>query len=207
MKIVNTKEEHISQLVNLHEKMFPDSMSTSLGTNYLKKSYQAKLRNHKYKSLVAIDKGVICGYIFLIKRDDEIGSVSVEIDSNKVVIIQSLLRNPRILLKHSFLFKIKDILINRLRNTTKMAHLVDNSVASYGLVVIATDRSIQGIGKALLDKTKELLENQNGLNQIKINLSVNCSNINAINFYFRNGFRITKHKGKSYSMMFELNNV
>jgi hypothetical protein len=162
----------IFRCASLHKSFFPkDHFSSLLSVNTLSCYYNCIFEQSNY-SIIAFDGDEVVGFLFA--GSSYRGIQKKMILNNTFDMILTLLKHPKYLIEKLFTY-------NKYVKTTS-----DYRILS--IVVNNHKRKVRGVD---LLKTLFMQANTN------IGLSVNYKNINAINFYFRNGFIVDGFSGKN----------
>jgi len=182
--------EDLNKLSQCYINSFPDSLSSKLGSSYVKKMLSWYIENNNAFIFHIEDNGCCKGFIGgSIENVNLYGSSSSMAQHAFYSGILSLLIRPhlffskKIRLKYNFLWK--NILYKTKRKSPTRKS--NNKPVSLGLIVICVDPDWQGkgIGKVLLD---EFDRKGYELDINRLHLSVSSSNSVAISFYKKNGW-------------------
>ena len=181
--MIKTTDISLEQVVDCHMNVFPDSLYNKFGKRFLVKTFSWYLRNPMKRKLLSFEKNnIVCGFLTMRMTDDK--------DSYYRYIfptfIHSIIMFPKAILDKNFLFLILSPIITK-----------NNSiVASSTMELVSLGVRIQNRNEGIATKLISEFERISKLSLYKtLILSVKEDNINAIDFYFNHGWRVShSHK-------------
>ena len=207
MNCIKSKKIDLKSIVECHKSAFPDSLSTRLGSKFIYKMLEWYISSERGVLFHTLNsKGEVIGYVggIITLKEGMHGAVtSISQYAFKTFIFCYLVR-PWLLFHKDNLKKIPVIIKNILIKIGFYKHKVvinnDKFQPFMALVVIGVKQGSQGmgLGSVLLTEFENIASQTPQV--IKINLSVNEKNTNAIKSYKKNGWKISHYSKKSINM-------
>lgn len=207
MNLRQAAEGDLKAVAQCHRVVFPASLTSKMGVNYLTRIFSWYLSTNKTFLFFIENDGLVVGYCGGMIVDGTLahGSASSMAQytfSDAIIALAFrpwLLFHSELLMRYRLLFKnILFKMCNWFRKSEVRSTL--SNVEPYaGLVVIGVHPNFQGkgYGATLLGE----FEKQSALKKVKrLMLSVKSENIRAIRSYMRNGWTIQRSEGKSVVM-------
>ena len=207
MNCIKSKKTDLKSIVECHKSAFPDSLSTRLGSKFIYKMLEWYIVSERGVLFhTSSSKGEVIGYVggIITLRDGMHGAVTSISQYAFKTFVYSYFVKPWLLFHKENLKKYKIIIKNILTKigiyNQKLKQKSREFQPFIGLVVIGVKQDSQGIGLGTLLLTK--FENFAKKNQavVKITLSVNPKNINAIKSYKKNEWKISDFSKNSINM-------
>jgi len=183
----------------IHQRAFPRSLLTALGKEAVRRYYEwCLIGPHDVVALGLFHDECLKGYCFGELFED---AMKGYLYKNTIYLIKCLLFNPFVFIRSEFRIKIIkgiDILFRRIKSSKKIKNTYNQSIKSFGILVIAIDPDIQrsGYGKMIMEHI-ERIAFYKGYN--KMHLVVDISNISAIIFYEKLGWRKILNENANFS--------
>lgn len=210
LEIINSKSSDLEKIAICHKSAFPDSLSSKMGINYLKKMIEWYITDKNRFLFHIEDNGKCIGYCGGMIHDETqaTGSASGMIQYSFNEAVKSILFRPWLLFHKELVSKYSLIRRNiKMRFKKKKYHPNKNqqtersktSERKAGLVVIGVAETYQGNGYgSLLLKGFESRAKEMNINIME--LTVRNDNGAAIKSYERNGWVKSKLNGNSLEM-------
>jgi len=187
-KIFDLSVAHLAEIADVHMSAFPGRALSDLGSEAVIRYYQWLLDDsHQADRFGLIDENKLVGFCFSGKFN---GALNGFLKRNQLFLIWKVLSHPRLLFSDFFRMRIQ-IALSSLKWVKKSDSVDANSKpkkGSYGILSIAVSSDYQGHGYGY-----QLLLHAEKLALLKkyewMNLSVDVDNMQAIQFYERNGWK------------------
>jgi len=182
----------LKSVAKIHKESYPKDHFLNELSLYLIKNYYESFLKYPCIFLVSVRSEKICGFVLGGRRDILVRAKNDFIRENKYKIGLYVISN---LFSVKFMRKFLPRFVNLLKTGLfKRFHKINSpepQMSSYTLLSIAVANEMKGknTGKILLYNFENELAK---LGVEKYTLSVKKSNIPAIKFYYKNGFRIKK---------------
>ena len=218
MVIKDSKKEDLRKIAECHRSAFPDSLSSKMGINFLRKMIEWYLSDDKKFLFHLEDNGKCVGYCGGMIDDglQATGSASGMIQYSFNEAVQSIALRPWLLFHKELISKYKLIKKNvKMKLKIKEKKIANKGVVKKiksgmtreiqtGLVVIGVSSDYQGKGCGSL-LLKEFENKTRQMNISMMGLTVRNDNAKAIKAYEKNGWVKASLTGNSLEMTKSLN--
>lgn len=207
MKFFNPQDSDLIRIAQCHRSVFPQSLTSKMGLNYLSKLFSWYLATDKAFLLCVEDDGEIIGYAGGMIVDGTLahGSASSLAQHTFNDSIKALFLRPWLFFHPEFLTRLslftRNVVI-RIRDKfrkNKVRSALKPSEPYVGLVVIGVHPAYQGKGYGSII-LKEFENQSLSFGFKRMLLTVNAHNLQAIKSYKRNGWSVVSYAKKSASM-------
>lgn len=212
MKFFNPQASDLIRIAQCHRSVFPHSLTSKMGLDYLSKLFSWYLATDKAFLLCVEDNGEIIGYAGGMIVDGTLahGSASSLAQHAFNDSVKALLLRPWLFFHREFLTRFglftRNIVI-RIRDKfsrNKVRSALTPREPYVGLVVIGVHPTYQGKGYGSII-LKEFEEHSVRFGLKRMLLTVNAHNLQAIKSYKSNGWFVVNTANKSVSMEKRLN--
>lgn len=212
--IINSQRSDLGKIAVCHKSAFPNSLSSKMGINYLKKMIEWYITDDTRLLFHIEDNGKCIGYCGGMVNDgtQATGSASGMIqfsfnDAIKAILVRPwLLFNKELSSKYSLVYKNIKMRLKKESSAKKNDERKNSKTTepSLGLVVIGVSEEYRGkgYGSVLLNEfEKRAMEKKFRI----MHLTVRNDNLAAIKAYERNGWIRSKLEGHSLEMYKKIN--
>lgn len=195
------------RIVHCHKSVFPDSLTSKMGTHYLSRMFSWYLSTDKTFLFFIEDKQKVIGYVggMIVDGTLPFGSASSMIQHTFNDAVKALILRPWLLLhkdflaRYALLFRNMAVKIRKKFTKAEIRFVTPPKEPYTGLVVIGVHPLSQGMGYGSgLLREFERRTQQCGVR--KMVLSVKSDNQKAIQSYLRNGWTVAKVENNSTQM-------
>lgn len=176
--MIKTKDISIEKVVDCHLDVYPDSLYSKLGREFLIKTFLWYQKNPEKRKLLAYEQNDIVSGFLTMRLIGDKDSFFHYIFST---FIYSIIKFPKAVINKKFISKIFS------KNIIKNKSVVNSSSTELMSLGVRTQNRNEGIATKLINEFERIAKSYSSKTLI---LSVRKDNSNAIGFYLKHGWGI-----------------